>query len=59
MLECCGCIGKSEWHDEPLKGTIMHPECGLPFVPFSNANKMVSMAEVKLGIDPGLLWGIE
>ena len=32
MLECCGCIGKTHWHDEELKESIMSPKHCFPLM---------------------------
>ena len=52
-LERGGSIGKSERHNKPFKGAIASPKGGFPFVTFGDADQVVSMPEVDLGIDRG------
>ena len=42
-------IGKSEWHDKPLEGTIASMKRSLPFITQSNLNEMVGMLKINLG----------
>jgi hypothetical protein len=58
MLKSCGSIGKSKWHDKPLKWAIVSMESGLPFFTVSDPNKMISVVEVDFGKQVGFLWGI-
>lgn len=53
MLESSGSIDETEGHNQPLKRTIAHAEHGFPFITFADADKVVSMVEVNLGIDLG------
>ncbi|KAF8328928.1 uncharacterized protein EI90DRAFT_2924823 [Cantharellus anzutake] len=53
MTEGHRCICETEWHDEPLVGTIARAEGSLPLVACCNANQVVSMPEVESGIDSG------
>ena len=48
-LKARRCIGKSEWHNKPLKGTIASTKSSLPFITRSNLNEMVSMLKINLG----------
>ena len=47
-------IGQSEWHNKPFKGTIAGVECGLPFVTFRNADKIIGIAEIYSCVEAGL-----
>ena len=42
-LKAGRCIGKSEWHDKPLEGTITSAKGHFPFITQSNPNEMVGM----------------
>jgi hypothetical protein len=59
MLECGGGVGKSEWHNTPLIRTVSSPEGGFPLVSFGDADKMVCMSEIYLGVDPGFARGVQ
>ena len=59
LLKSCGSISKAFWHYQPLKGSIMSLEGGLPFVSCCNVNQMVCVPEVDFGIDSCFLWCIE
>ena len=50
-LEHSWSIGKSHWHDQELKGDILHSEGCLPLVASCNVNIVVASMEVELGID--------
>jgi len=51
LLESCGSIGQAERHDIPLEGTIPRAKRGLPFISFSDADQMVRVVEINLGVD--------
>ena len=51
-------IGEPLGHHQPLKRPILGPESGLPFVAISDADEVVGMLRVDLGIDPGLAQSI-
>ena len=51
-------IGEPLRHHQPLKRPVPGPEGGLPFVAISNADEVVGMSQVDLGIDPGLAQSI-
>ena len=55
-MEGGGCIGKSERHDKPFKQAVVSVEGSpsLPFVTFSDVYKVISMSEVKFGVELGL-----
>jgi hypothetical protein len=59
MLECSGGVGKSEWHTTPLVGTVSSLEGSFPLVSFSNADKMVCMSDIYLGVDLGFARGVQ
>ena len=45
-LESSGCVGESEGHYVPFKGTIASLESCLPFVALSDSDQMVGIPEV-------------
>ena len=51
-------IGEPLGHHQPLERPIPGPEGGLPFVAIGDADEVVGMSQVNLGIDPGLAWSI-
>ena len=53
MLESCGIIGKSEWHNEPFKRTIVGAESSFPFITVCNMDKVIGVSEIDGGIDTG------
>ena len=56
-LETCQGIGEPLGHHQPLERPIppgLGPESGLPFVAIGDADGVVGMSQVNLGIDPGL-----
>ena len=57
-LEPCQGVGEPLGHHKPLKRPVSSPEGGLPFVAISNADKVVGVSQVNLGVDPGLGWSI-
>ncbi|KIM67511.1 hypothetical protein SCLCIDRAFT_107914, partial [Scleroderma citrinum Foug A] len=59
LLESCRSICQAEGHDIPLEGTILHVECGFPFITFCNVDQMVCVAEINLRINLGLTRGVE
>ena len=50
-LECRRSIGESKRHDMPFKGAITGLEGCFSFITFGYAYKMISMSEIKFGID--------
>ena len=59
VLEGGRCIGEAERHDIPFKQTIAGPEGCLPFVTFSDTDKVIGMAEIDLGVDAGFAGSIQ
>ncbi|KIN99444.1 hypothetical protein M404DRAFT_155233 [Pisolithus tinctorius Marx 270] len=59
LLEGRRCISQTEWHYLPLIRTITSAECHFPFISICNADQMIGMAEVDLGIDFNTAWGVE
>ena len=53
-LETCQGIGEPLGHHQPLERPVPGPEGGLPFVAIGDADEVVGMSQVDLGIDPGL-----
>ena len=51
-LESTGSIRKPKWHDKPFKRPVAGSKGCLPLVTLSNADKIVSVAEIDLRIDP-------
>ncbi len=44
-------IGEPKKHDTPFEGAVTGPEGCFPFITFSYAYEMISMSEIKFGID--------
>jgi hypothetical protein len=59
MLKGGWCVRKSERHNIPFVRTIASAEHRLAFMAFSDADKVICVVEVNLGVDPGLLGGVE
>ena len=57
-LETCRGIGEPLGHHQPLERPVPGPESGLPFVAIGDADEVVGMSQVDLGIDPGLAQSI-
>ncbi len=58
-LERRGSIGEPKRHDTPFEGAVTGPEGCFPFVTFSYAYEMISMSEIKFGIDASGACGVE
>src|ERR1700709_2091474 len=58
-LESRRSIGKAKGHHQPLIGTVARAEGGFPLVTIGDANEVVRMPKVDLGIDFGTAGGIE
>ena len=58
-LERHGSIGESKRHDTPFKVAVVGPEGCFPFITFSYAYEMISMSEIKFGIDVSGAHGVE
>src|SRR5260370_23129070 len=54
-----GSVGKSFWHYTPFEGSITRAKGGFPFVTFTDANEMVGVGEVYLGVDTRFTWRIQ
>ncbi len=52
-------IGEPKRHDTPFEGAVTGPEGCFPFVTFSYAYEMISMSEIKFGIDASGVRGVE
>ena len=50
-LKSCRSVSKAFQHYQPLKGSILSLEGGLPFISCCNANQMVCMPEVSFTVD--------
>jgi len=58
-LERSQSVGKSERHNKPFIGAIASAEGSFPFITWSNADQMVCMSEIDLGIDGRMAGGIK
>ncbi|KIO01585.1 hypothetical protein M404DRAFT_149669 [Pisolithus tinctorius Marx 270] len=58
-LEGRRCVSQTEWHYPPLIRTITSAECCFPFISVCDADQMIGMAEVDLGIDFSMAWRVE
>ena len=47
-------VGEPLGHHKPLERSISGPEGGFPFVTIGDADKVVGMLQVDLGVDPCL-----
>ncbi|KIN98040.1 hypothetical protein M404DRAFT_158630 [Pisolithus tinctorius Marx 270] len=52
-------VSQTEWHYPPLVRTITSAECCFPFISVCDADQMIGMAEVDLGIDFSAAWGVK
>ncbi|KIO01521.1 hypothetical protein M404DRAFT_149767 [Pisolithus tinctorius Marx 270] len=59
MLEGRRRISQTEWHYLPLVRTITSAECCFPFISVCDADQMIGMAEVDLGVDFSAAWRVE
>ena len=53
-MEHCRGVGKSERHYQPFKRAVASAERRLPFVSGCDADQIIRMSEVDLGVDPSL-----
>ena len=53
MLGCCGCLGKAQWHNEELEGSIASLKCCVPLMTQSGASTVIPCTQVRLGVDFG------
>ena len=51
-------IGEPLGHHQPLKRPIPGLEGGLPFIAIGDADEVVGVSQVNLGVDLGLAWSI-
>ena len=58
-LESSGGVRETERHDAPFEGAISCAEGGFPFVSGCDADQMIRVPEINLGIDTGLPRRIE
>ena len=58
LLECCRGVGYTEWHNEPFIGAIVCVERHFPLITLSDADQMVCVPEVQLGIYLSTAWSI-
>ncbi|KIO00223.1 hypothetical protein M404DRAFT_153301 [Pisolithus tinctorius Marx 270] len=52
-------ISQTKWHYLPLVGTITSAECHFPFISICDADEMIGMVEVNLGVDFNMAWRVE
>ncbi|KIJ07388.1 hypothetical protein PAXINDRAFT_90475, partial [Paxillus involutus ATCC 200175] len=57
-LKGCRGIGEPEGHHQPFIGAIASPKSCFPFIPRSDADKVVSVTEVNLRVHLGPTQGI-
>ena len=58
MLEGGRCIRKSERHNVPFEGAIAGAERCFPFIAIGDADQVICMSEINLGVNPGLPGGV-
>jgi hypothetical protein len=58
-LKGCQSIGETLGDHTPLEGAIASTEGSLPFVAFSDSDKMIRVSEIDLGVDTTFLGGVE
>src|SRR5215468_3274391 len=51
-------VRKAERHNEPFKRTITSTKSGLPFITFGDANQVVGVFQIYLGIDSSSPWSV-
>ena len=54
MLEGGRHIRKSERHNVPFEGAIAGAECCFPFIAIGDADQVICVSEIDLGVNPGL-----
>ncbi|KIO08093.1 hypothetical protein M404DRAFT_134957 [Pisolithus tinctorius Marx 270] len=52
-------VSQTKWHYPPLIRTITSVECHFPFISVCDADQMIGMVEVNLGIDFSMAWGVK
>ncbi|KIO14824.1 hypothetical protein M404DRAFT_119567, partial [Pisolithus tinctorius Marx 270] len=52
-------VSQTKWHYPPLIRTITSAESRFPFISVCDADQMVGMVEVNLGIDFSMAWRVE
>ena len=57
-LETCRGIGEPLGHHQSLERPVLGLEGGLPFIAIGDADEVVGMSQVNLGVDPGLVQSI-
>ncbi|KIO01164.1 hypothetical protein M404DRAFT_150664, partial [Pisolithus tinctorius Marx 270] len=58
-LEGHRCVSQTKWHYLPLVRTITSAECHFPFISVCDADQMIGMGKVDLGIDFSMAWGVK
>ena len=53
-LETCWGVGEPLGHHQPLERPVSGPEGGFPFIAIGDADEVVGMLQVNLGVDPYL-----
>ncbi|KIO01263.1 hypothetical protein M404DRAFT_150354, partial [Pisolithus tinctorius Marx 270] len=57
-LESHRCVNQTKGHYPPLVRTITSVENHFPFISICDVDQMIGMAEVNLGIDFSMAWGV-
>ena len=58
MLEGGRRIRKSERHNVPFEGAVAGAERCFPFIAIGDADQVICMSEINLGVNPGLPGGV-
>jgi len=53
-LKSPGSVGQAEGHNQPLEGSVLGAKGGFPFVTFPDADEVIGVPQINLGIDPRL-----
>ncbi|KIO07652.1 hypothetical protein M404DRAFT_136010 [Pisolithus tinctorius Marx 270] len=59
LLESHRRVSQTEWHYPPLVRTITSAECRFPFISVCDADQMIGMAEIDLGVDFSAAWRVK
>ncbi|KXN92783.1 hypothetical protein AN958_04027 [Leucoagaricus sp. SymC.cos] len=59
MLESSRCVSKTEGHNQPFKGAVAGPKSSFPLITFGDADKMVGVPQVYLGVQAGFAGSIQ
>ncbi|KXN87128.1 hypothetical protein AN958_09171 [Leucoagaricus sp. SymC.cos] len=59
MLESGRCVSKTEGHNQPFKGAVASLKSSFPLIAFGDADEMVGMSEIYLGVQAGFAGSIQ